>query len=82
MLLFRIKLRELGASRHVVDKEVVSYLRVGIDSFLVSLGNSLSKNPRVLSVEEEVDSCQLTVSVVLIIPVTDVDILVSVVAVN
>ena len=56
MYLLRVKLWELRACWHIIYEEVVSYLRISINSFLVSLGNPLSEDPWVLSVEEEVDS--------------------------
>ena len=55
-----IKLRKL-LSWHVVNKEVVSDERVSIDSLLVGLGDSLSKDSRILRVEEKVNSRELDV---------------------
>jgi hypothetical protein len=47
---------------HKVDKEVVSNLRVSIDTFRVSLGHTLGENTRIFGVEQEVDSGKLNVS--------------------
>ena len=47
--------------RHVVNKKVVADLRVGIDSFTVSLGNSLGKDSGILRVKQKIDSCKLSV---------------------
>ena len=59
--------------RHKVNEEVVSDLRVSINALLVSLSHSLSKNSRILSAEQEVDSCQLNIFVGAIVPVTSID---------
>jgi hypothetical protein len=48
-------------SWHVVDEEVVSDLRVSIDSLLMSLGNSLSEDSWIFRVEKEVDSSKFEV---------------------
>lgn len=58
--LLSVKLRK-ALRRHVVNEKVVSDLRVGIDTFTVRLGNSLSKDSGVLRVKQKVDSCQLRV---------------------
>lgn len=42
--------------RHVVNKEVVSNLRVGIDTLLMGLSDSLSEDSWILRVEKQVDS--------------------------
>lgn len=48
-------------SWHVVDEEVVSDLRVSIDSLLMSLGNSLGEDSWIFRVEKEVDSSKFEV---------------------
>ena len=59
-------------SWHVVDEEVVSDLRVSIDSLLMSLSNSLSEDSWIFRVEKEVDSSKFEV-LTSHIPVTAID---------
>ncbi len=47
--------------RHVVNKKVVSNLRVSIDAFAVGLGNPLCKDSGILRVKQQIDSCQLRI---------------------
>lgn len=53
--LFRVKLRK-ALLRHVVDEEVVTDLRVRVNTLAVGLSDSLCKNARVLGVEKQVDT--------------------------
>lgn len=56
---------------HEVDEEVVSNLRVSVNTFTVSLSHTLSKNTRIFRVEKKVDSGELNVaSLTTIVPVT------------
>jgi hypothetical protein len=52
--------------RHIIYEEVISDLRISVYSFLMGLGYSLSEDPRVLSVEEQVDSGELTVLTIVV----------------
>lgn len=55
---------------HEVNEEVVSDLRVSIDTFTMSLGHTLSEDTGVFRVEEKVDSGELNVACICtIIPV-------------
>lgn len=56
--------------RHKVNKEVISNLRVSIDTFTVSLSNTLCKNTRIFGVEEQVDSSEFNVASLTIVPVS------------
>ena len=46
---------------HKVNEEVVAYLRIGIDSFAVSLGNSLSEDSGIFRVEKKIYPAELHV---------------------
>ena len=48
----------------------------------MSLSDPLSENPRIFSVAEKIDSCQLTVVVIIIIPVTNEDVSLSVISID
>lgn len=46
---------------HKVNEEVVAYLRIGIDSFAVSLGNSLSEDSGIFRVKKKIYPAELHV---------------------
>lgn len=67
--LLRIEFRKLLLG-HKINEEVISNLRVSIDTFTVSLSNTLCKNTRIFGVEEQVDSSEFNVASLTIVPVS------------